>query len=154
MCVLCMCECAPGCLLCRDKVWRAAPHTSLNTIWRNKVRVSSSDYCTLPAPSLSVPLQTQWALTVMALTLLANPKVDHRQSSLRLWLHPSSGWCWENYSVLVCTSSSGLAGLGPGSRRMENKVYSLVQTDLLKLCLVYPFCPLSLSSSFNPPVNP
>lgn len=35
-----------------------------------------------------------------------------------------------------------------------NKVYSLVRIDLLKLCLVYPFCPLTLSSSFNPPVNP
>lgn len=49
--------------------------------------------------------------------------------------------------MLVFTNNSGLAGLGTGSRRTakKKKLYSLVQIDLLKLCLVYPFCLLSLS---------
>lgn len=92
----------------RDKPWRAAPHTSLSTIWWSKVRVSSS-----------VALQTQWALTAMALTLLAKLTADHRQSSLCRWLHRSTDWRWENYSVWVCTSNSGLVGLGSSSRKME-----------------------------------
>lgn len=40
------------------------------------------------------------------------------------------------------TRGSGKSG-GNWQQTDGNKVYSLVQIDLLKLCLVYPFCPLS-----------
>lgn len=106
--LLCVCMWVWASLQRRDTARRAAPHTSLSTIWWSKVWVSSS-----------VALPTQWVLTAMALTLLAKLTADHRQSFLWCRLHRSNDWRWENYPVWVCTSNSSLAGLGSSSWKME-----------------------------------
>lgn len=152
---MCKYACFMSACVCGVETKRDEPHHTPHWTLSDGIKCGCHPQITThcPALSLAVPLQTQWTLTATALTLLAKPKADHHQSSLRLWLHPSTGWRWENYSVLVYTISWALAVLRPGSRRVENKAHLLVQTDLLKLFLVYPFCPPSLSSSFSPPVS-
>lgn len=158
--LLCVWMCKYVCSMCvfvvqRHNVMNCATHLTEQYLTESSARVIRRLLlCTPPALSLSGPLQTKWALTAMA--LLAKAKADHCQSSLRLRLHRSTGWRGEYYSVLVVTSNSGLAGLGPDSRQTAKQygLDSLDQMDILKLCLVDPFCPLSLVPPSSPPVNP
>lgn len=118
--------------------------------------MSSLDYYTLPALSLSLSLSVSLALCGTANTMSSNgdgPDTSGKAESGSSPIFPTAPASpvkladAEKITLRWCAPEKLGGGSGESGGNWQqadgNKVYSLVQIDLLKLCLVYPFCPLS-----------